>query len=439
MKRKHLSLYGILLTVTLLAAMLAIAQDNTTGNISDTDDINDTDDLNDTDELNDTDDNETDVDDLNDTENETVEQTTTSTNQTNQSGQVTQANVEQFVQQSFFKSLFTEDMLQQFTEMFNTNGSIFVKEWYPKANHYVFVCNLEAADFTPTRFSWFYGDGEKQVDISNRDTYHIYQSGGNFTVLCFGTDGDRIRGASLDIFVMNASQQAAFNASANQTNQSTQTNQTVNQTGCFQQCQTICPVNQTTNQTELVEVCHATGSATNPFVEIEINNNSLAAHLGHGDIFPVPNEGCPGPNVTNATNQTNTTNVTTNVTQNATFEINLSGSEEAPPTNSTAAGDASVRLENGQLIVSGSFQNLSSALYVVGNSSAHVHQGIAGENGPVVFSLDVNAGSDNRSGFFTLPPVTLTQEQIQNLLNGSYYINVHTENFNGGEIRGQIE
>lgn len=44
-----------------------------------------------------------------------------------------------------------------------------------------------------------------------------------------------------------------------------------------------------------VEVCHRTGSARNPYVRIQISGNALPAHLRHGDIYPVPASGCPGP------------------------------------------------------------------------------------------------------------------------------------------------
>jgi hypothetical protein len=44
-------------------------------------------------------------------------------------------------------------------------------------------------------------------------------------------------------------------------------------------------------------ICHATGSATNPFVIITISNNALSAHQAHQDgrdIIPAPAGGCPG-------------------------------------------------------------------------------------------------------------------------------------------------
>lgn len=42
-----------------------------------------------------------------------------------------------------------------------------------------------------------------------------------------------------------------------------------------------------------VTICHHTGSASNPYVEITIDMNALQAHVAHGDVYPVPPSGCP--------------------------------------------------------------------------------------------------------------------------------------------------
>jgi hypothetical protein len=47
-----------------------------------------------------------------------------------------------------------------------------------------------------------------------------------------------------------------------------------------------------------VTLCHATGSATNPFVKITISVRAVPAHKRHQDgrdIIPAPAAGCPGP------------------------------------------------------------------------------------------------------------------------------------------------
>ena len=40
-----------------------------------------------------------------------------------------------------------------------------------------------------------------------------------------------------------------------------------------------------------VEICHRTGG--HEYVQIEISENALPAHLAHGDLYPVPPNGCP--------------------------------------------------------------------------------------------------------------------------------------------------
>ncbi|MDP2339856.1 MAG: hypothetical protein Q8O67_02775 [Deltaproteobacteria bacterium] len=45
-----------------------------------------------------------------------------------------------------------------------------------------------------------------------------------------------------------------------------------------------------------ITICHATGSETNPYVEITISVNALPAHEEHQnyeDIIPAPRYGCP--------------------------------------------------------------------------------------------------------------------------------------------------
>lgn len=53
------------------------------------------------------------------------------------------------------------------------------------------------------------------------------------------------------------------------------------------------PANATSEQ---ITICHATGSETHPYEEITINNNAVSAHEDHQwgeDIIPAPAGGCP--------------------------------------------------------------------------------------------------------------------------------------------------
>jgi hypothetical protein len=47
-----------------------------------------------------------------------------------------------------------------------------------------------------------------------------------------------------------------------------------------------------------IRICHATGSATNPYVEITIDVSALPAHYAHQDgrdFIPRPEQGCTSP------------------------------------------------------------------------------------------------------------------------------------------------
>ena len=66
--------------------------------------------------------------------------------------------------------------------------------------------------------------------------------------------------------------------------------------------------NDNGNDGDKVTICHATGSATNPFVEITISVNAVAAHERHQDgedIIPAPAGGCPDKKKDNGKNNDN--------------------------------------------------------------------------------------------------------------------------------------
>jgi uncharacterized repeat protein (TIGR01451 family) len=110
------------------------------------------------------------------------------------------------------------------------------------------------------------------------------------------------------------------------------------------------------------------------------------------------------------------------------FVANLTGAQETPPNNSSATGRASLVLSPDEKTarVSLAFSGLSS-----GQTDAHIHGAAApGVSASPVFPLPLGQLSD-----FS---ITLTPSQVQDLKNGLYYINVHSSNFPGGEIRGQF-
>ena len=113
------------------------------------------------------------------------------------------------------------------------------------------------------------------------------------------------------------------------------------------------------------------------------------------------------------------------------FYGNLSGTNEVPPSGSTASGIVVVRFNTTTKLLElfGNYNTLSANI-----SGSHIHVGSAGLNGPVIVQL---ANTGGTSG--TLTGIgTLTAPQEDSLLNGKLYANIHSTTFTGGEIRSQL-
>lgn len=124
-----------------------------------------------------------------------------------------------------------------------------------------------------------------------------------------------------------------------------------------------------------------------------------------------------------------------------TFEVTLEGSQEVPPVETDATGSATVTFDEdtNEMTLTGSIANLSAPLFDVGDvGPAHIHAAPSGENGGVAFPITVDRSADGLSATLSLT-ATLTADQVSTLQSAGYYINIHTEAFNSGEIRGQIE
>lgn len=115
------------------------------------------------------------------------------------------------------------------------------------------------------------------------------------------------------------------------------------------------------------------------------------------------------------------------------FTSSLDGSQEVPPRNTPATGEADVVLNTatGEVSVLGTYQGL------IGGPStmAHIH-GLAppGANAGIIVHLThsfATSGTISGNG-------VLNQTQIDGMLNGLTYLNIHNGVFPGGEIRGQI-
>jgi hypothetical protein len=119
------------------------------------------------------------------------------------------------------------------------------------------------------------------------------------------------------------------------------------------------------------------------------------------------------------------------------FVARLSGSQEVPANASTATGTAVVLLDPSETsaLVSLNFSGLSSPQLSVAPGGAHIHGPAApGANAPILFPLSPPQPNGPINNF----TIALTPAQVDQLKNGLFYVNVHTTNFPGGEIRGQI-
>jgi hypothetical protein len=130
------------------------------------------------------------------------------------------------------------------------------------------------------------------------------------------------------------------------------------------------------------------------------------------------------------------------------FTANLTGDAEVPPVTTNATGTAQFELnEDGdEMSYDLEVEDIEGVLY------AHIHQGGANANGPIVVTL-FNASdgpTDEISG--TLESGTFTAENfegplqgknmsdlVDSLNSGQAYVNVHTEANPPGELRGTIE
>ncbi|MGB4960540.1 MAG: CHRD domain-containing protein, partial [Saprospiraceae bacterium] len=119
-----------------------------------------------------------------------------------------------------------------------------------------------------------------------------------------------------------------------------------------------------------------------------------------------------------------------NFTDDILVSARLSGSNEVPSTTSEAVGVATVTFNSTytQATLNVSVFNLSSAF-----AGAHIHIGKSGTNGAVKFNFTTDYKKGRiRSAF------NVTKADVAALIDGDYYLNIHSANFPNGEIRGQL-
>lgn len=128
--------------------------------------------------------------------------------------------------------------------------------------------------------------------------------------------------------------------------------------------------------------------------------------------------------------------VITSVNAQTTYNITLSGMEQVPTVRTAATGTAEVYVESDTLYVSGSFSDLSGHYW-----SAFVHYGPEGEEGNRLFRLTPDElNEEKNSGIFRFEENKFYLRELQQeaLREGNLYINISSNRYQEGEIRGQI-
>ncbi len=120
----------------------------------------------------------------------------------------------------------------------------------------------------------------------------------------------------------------------------------------------------------------------------------------------------------------------------------LTGAQEVPPNGSTATGSASVVVDDNDDLDPGTntlswdlvFQGLTSAI-----AAAHFHAPAPpGVNAPV--RVDIGGSLQGPPGLSgqLLGSAPISEQFVNGIRAGLWYLNIHNATFPGGEIRGQV-
>ncbi len=111
-----------------------------------------------------------------------------------------------------------------------------------------------------------------------------------------------------------------------------------------------------------------------------------------------------------------------------TMQLSLTGAQEVPPVQTAATGSGMIMVA-ADGAVSGKIDTTG-----INGVAAHIHMGPAGQNGPVIVPLTKSGDSS-----WVVPAgAKLNEPQMTAYKEGHLYVNVHSPEHKGGEIRAQI-
>ena len=108
----------------------------------------------------------------------------------------------------------------------------------------------------------------------------------------------------------------------------------------------------------------------------------------------------------------------------------MTGGNQVPAVTTDAIGVATVTFNDDYTTatINATVSNLSS-----GFAGVHIHEAQPGETGDVIFNLSADYVKGRVQSI-----IDVTREDVANFMEGNYYINLHTENNPGGELRGNL-
>ncbi|NEX63796.1 CHRD domain-containing protein [Noviherbaspirillum galbum] len=109
--------------------------------------------------------------------------------------------------------------------------------------------------------------------------------------------------------------------------------------------------------------------------------------------------------------------------------VELTGAQEVPPNPTKASGRSTIAVAADRTVSGSVIVEDMNAM------AAHIHQGAAGANGPVIVPL-----TKTSEKVFSVPAgARLTESQYAAYKEGNLYVNVHSATYPGGEVRVQMK